>query len=229
MCGRFTLFLAADDLREELELNSLPPDWTPRYNVAPTQPVLAVTDATTRNAEWMRWGLVPSWAKDLSIGSRMINARAETLAEKPSFRAAFARRRCLIPANGFYEWQKLASGKGPSQPYFITLKDGKPFCFAGLWELWRSPEGEDVRSCTIITTSPNERVAKIHDRMPVILTGEQMWNWLTWNDAARLNSLLVPYPADEMQAVRVGSMVSNPNVDVPGLISPIKDEFDKNP
>ena len=101
MCGRFTLFLAADDLREELELNSLPPDWTPRYNVAPTQPVLAVTDATTRNAEWMRWGLVPSWAKDLSIGSRMINARAETLAEKPSFRAGFARRRCLIRPMAF--------------------------------------------------------------------------------------------------------------------------------
>jgi len=222
MCGRFTLFLAADELREELELNSLPPDWMPRYNVAPTQPVLAVTDATARQAEWLRWGLVPSWAKDLSIGSRMINARAETLAEKPSFRAAFARRRCLILANGFFEWQKAVAGKGPSQPYFISLRDGKPFAFAGLWELWRSPEGEDVRSCTIITTSPNDSIAKIHDRMPVILTGERMWNWLTWNDATRLNSLLVPYPADEMQAVRVGSMVSNPNVDHPGLLTPLE-------
>lgn len=221
MCGRFTLFLAADDLREELELNGVPADWSPRYNVAPTQPVLAVTDAIARNAEWLHWGLVPSWAKDLSIGSRMINARAETLAEKPSFRAAFARRRCLIPANGFYEWQKSASGKGPTQPYFISIKEGKAFAFAGLWEVWRSPEGEEVKSCTIITTTPNERVAKIHDRMPVILTGERMWNWLTWSDAGQLQSLLVPYPAEEMQAARVSSMVGNPNVDVPGLISPI--------
>jgi putative SOS response-associated peptidase YedK len=216
MCGRFALFLAADDLREELELNAVPVDFIPRYNVAPTQAVLAVADAAVRNASWMRWGLVPSWAKDLSIGSRMINARAETLAEKPSFRAAFARRRCLILANGFYEWQK--SGKGPSQPYFISLREGRPFAFAGLWELWRSPEGEEVKSCTIITTTPNARIAEIHDRMPVILTGEKMWNWLVWNNPAQLGGLLAPYPAEEIQAAPVGRMVNDPNLDGPELI-----------
>lgn len=220
MCGRFTLFLDADDLREALELNAIPVDWAPRYNVAPTQAVLAVTDATAREASWMRWGLVPSWAKDLSIGSRLINARAETLAEKPSFRAAFARRRCLIPANGFYEWQKPKSGRGLSQPYFLSLRDGKPFAFAGLWELWRSPEGEEVRSCTIITTTPNAQVAEIHDRMPVILTGERMWNWLTWSNMAQLGELLAPYAAEAMQAVPVGRGVNDPNLDVPQLISP---------
>jgi len=221
MCGRFTLFLEADDLSEELDLHAIPPEWTPRYNVAPTQPILTVTDPVARDAQWMRWGLVPSWAKDLSIGSRMINARAETLAEKPSFRSAFARRRCLIPASGFYEWQKAASGKGPSQPYFISLRDRKAFAFAGLWEIWHSPEGNEVKSCTIITTSPNERVAAIHDRMPVILSGDRMWNWLNWNDTRQLTGLMVPYPATEMQAVRVGNMVSNPNLDVPGLIAPL--------
>lgn len=220
MCGRFTLFLAADDLREELELNAVPVDWTPRYNVAPTQPVLAVIDAAARDARWMRWGLVPSWAKDLSIGSRMINARAETLGEKPSFRAAFARRRCLIPANGFFEWQKTASAKGTSQPYFISLREHRAFAFAGLWELWRSPQGEEVRSCTIITTTPNPRVAQIHDRMPVILTGEKMWNWLRWSSAAQLAGLLAPYPDEEMQAVRVNRRVSNPDLDEPELILP---------
>ncbi len=220
MCGRFTLFLAADDLREEMELSAVPADWTPRYNVAPTQPVLAVTDPAVRDAQWMRWGLVPSWAKDLSIGSRLINARAETLSEKPSFRSAFSRRRCLIPSNGFYEWQKSASGKGPSQPFFISLRSGKPFAFAGLWEVWHSPEGQEVKSCTIITTTPNARVAEIHDRMPVILTGERMWNWLAWSDAGQLNSLLAPYPAEEMQTLRVGRMVSNANLDLPDLILP---------
>lgn len=218
MCGRFTLFLAADDLREELELHAVPVDWTPRYNVAPTQPVLVVTDPLAREANWMRWGLVPSWAKDLSIGSRLINARAETLAEKPSFRTAFARRRCLIPANGFYEWQK-AGGKGPTQPYFISLRGGKAFAFAGLWEVWQSPEGEAVKSCTIITTTPNARLEKIHERMPVILSGEKMWNWLTWQDMRQLGGLLAPFPAEEMQAVRVSRSVNDPNLDVPELVA----------
>ncbi|GAP14150.1 uncharacterized conserved protein [Longilinea arvoryzae] len=225
MCGRFTLFLAADDLREELELNAVPVDWAPRYNVAPTQPVLAVTDPTERDATWMRWGLVPSWAKDLSIGNRMINARAETLAEKPSFRTAFAQRRCLIPANGFYEWQKSGTEKGPSQPYFISLREGRAFAFAGLWEVWHSPEGEEVKSCTIITTTPNARMEQIHDRMPVILTGERMWNWLGWNDPRQLAGLLAPYPAEEMQAVRVSRKVNDPNLDVPDLVQPGSHEF----
>lgn len=219
MCGRFTLFLEADDLREELEINAIPVDWRPRYNVAPTQAVLAVTDAAARDAIWLRWGLVPSWAKDLAIGNRLINARAETLNEKPSFRTAFARRRCLILANGFYEWQKVPSGKGGSQPYFISLRDGKSFAFAGLWELWRSPEGQEVKSCTIITTRPNEKVAEIHDRMPVILKGERMWNWLSWSDPRQLMALLSPFPAGEMQAVRVSRMVNDPNLDVAELIT----------
>ena len=171
MCGRFTLTLDADEIRTALRLGQIPAEWQPRRNIAPTEPVAVVIDAVQRDVLWMRWGLIPSWAKDMSIGSRMFNARAETLAEKPSFRAALRQRRCLILADGFYEWQKPASGKGKSQPFHFRLQGDEPFMFAGLWESWRQPDGEALLSCTLITCAANETVAPIHDRMPVILRG----------------------------------------------------------
>ncbi|MCX8025018.1 MAG: SOS response-associated peptidase, partial [Thermanaerothrix sp.] len=156
MCGRFTLTVDAEQLVFFFGLNGIPTDWRPRYNIAPTQPILGLRDAETRQAEWFRWGLIPSWAKDPAIGNRLINARAETLDEKPAFRSAFASRRCLILADGFYEWQ-AGEGRRPfSRPYLFRLKDGLPFALAGLWDVWRNEKGEAVFSCTIITCPAND-------------------------------------------------------------------------
>src|SRR5439155_13144753 len=149
----------------------------PRYNIAPSQPIAVVANSGNNQIEFFRWGLVPSWAKDPSIGNRMINARCETLAEKPMFRAALKRRRCLIPASGFYEWKKNPDGKTKT-PMYIRMKSGKPFAFAGLWDRWKSPDGSELLSCTIVTGKPNEMVADIHDRMPVILTGDACEKWV---------------------------------------------------
>jgi putative SOS response-associated peptidase YedK len=161
----------------------------------------------------LHWGLVPGWAKDPAIGSRMINARSETLAEKPSFRNAFSHRRCLILTNGFYEWEKL---DGKKQPYFIHLASGKPFVFAGLWEVWRSPEGGVLNSCTIITCQANELVSKLHDRMPVIIPMDQQVGWLDpKGQTACLQKLLAPYPASEMSMYPVLPVVNNPAFDSP--------------
>ncbi len=201
MCGRFTLTLDADEIRTALRLGQIPAEWQPRRNIAPTEPVAVVIDAVQRDVLWMRWGLIPSWAKDMSIGSRMFNARAETLAEKPSFRAALRQRRCLILADGFYEWQKPASGKGKSQPFHFRLQGGEPFMFAGLWESWRQPDGEALLSCTLITCAANETVAPIHERMPVILRGEQPWEWLH----GPAQNLLAPLPADALTVEKVSA------------------------
>lgn len=214
--------LEVDDLREEFRLEDIPSDWQPRYNVAPSQMVGVVTTEAVNRLEWMRWGLVPSWAKDITIGNRMINARAETLIEKPSFRAAFNRRRCLIPADGFYEW-KRPEGKGPGQPYLFRLKDGKPFAFAGLWEEWKPPGGgEPLRTCTIITCAANELVAPIHMRMPVILKGAACQDWLAGGTQIERMSLLLPYPAERMTAHPVARLVNNPAVDAPELVQPLE-------
>ncbi len=218
MCGRFTLTLDPVILRQAFDLGDMPPEWIPRYNIAPSQPVAVIADARTRGLDYMRWGLVPSWAKDISIGNRLINARAETLAEKPSFRAALARRRCLILADGFFEWKKAKSG--PSTPYFIQMEDKSPFAFAGLWEVWHAPEGDVLKSCTIITCPPNARVAPIHDRMPVIFNPRQAWNWLEEHPVAELSGMLKPYPAEEMTAYPIGRMVNDPKRDEPGIIQP---------
>lgn len=221
MCGRFTITLEALELQQELGLTSIPEDWKPRYNVAPTQMVAAVLDGKQRSAEWLRWGLIPSWAKDMEIGSRLINARAETLSEKPSFRTAFARRRCLILADGFYEWFRSPDRKGPSQPYHFKLADGKPFAFAGLWEIWRPGEGEPVRSCTIITTQANRIVQPVHDRMPVMLRGEAMWEWLAASDLATAQSFLQPFPTEQMMATPVSRAVNDANRDTPECLRPV--------
>lgn len=218
MCGRFTLTLDPVILRQAFDLGEMPPDWIPRYNIAPSQPVAVVADAKTRNVDFMRWGLVPSWAKDIDIGNRLINARAETLAEKPSFRSAFARRRCLILADGFFEWKKIKSG--PSTPYYIQMEAKSPFAFAGLWEVWHAPEGDALKSCTIITCPPNARVAPIHDRMPVIFDPREAWGWLEERPQAELTAMLKPHRAEDMVAYPINRLVNDPKRDEPAIIRP---------
>jgi putative SOS response-associated peptidase YedK len=221
MCGRFTLTVDPADLQEAFPEFTFPAQVPAHYNIAPTQPVLVLPNDGTNKADFFVWGLVPSWAKDPAIGSRLINARAETLAEKPSFRSAYKYHRCLIFADGFFEWQTQAGGK-TKLPHHIRLKSGKPFAFAGLWEHWQSPDGSEIKSATIITTSPNELMAPIHDRMPVILPPEAYGRWLdpTPLFPVDLNSLLIPYPAAEMVAYPVSSLVNSPANDRPEVLVP---------
>src|SRR6266851_6872236 len=164
MCGRYTLTI---DVKTIAETFGVAPtiETAPRYNIAPTQEVVSILSNGSVHLDWLQWGLIPSWAKDESIGSKMINARAETLAEKPSFKRLLRSKRCLVVADGFYEWRKE---NGSKTPMYITLKNGAPFAFAGLWDQWKNPEGQQVRSCTIITTEPNDVLVPIHNRMPEI-------------------------------------------------------------
>jgi putative SOS response-associated peptidase YedK len=222
MCGRFTLFEPDRVLAREFGVSGFPP-WAPRYNIAPSQPVPAVRAGPSgrgRELALLRWGLIPSWAKDPGIGNRLINARAETAREKPSFRNAFKRRRCLVPSSGFYEWQRKERGK---QPHFIRMRDGRPFAFAGLWDRWESPDGGGVETCTILTTAANAVLAPIHDRMPVILPRGGYDRWLDpqLQDADSLAPLLAPFPPEEMLAFPVSPRVNSPAVDDEGCIAPL--------
>ncbi len=233
MCGRFTLHHTREEIEERFAAKLVPhlaAEAEPRYNIAPTQTVLAVTELRggARLLDGFHWGLIPSWAKDPGIGAKMINARAETLAEKPSFRTALSRRRCLIPADGFYEWQAapltdIGQKKPLKTPMHLHLTDGGLFAFAGLWDEWHAPDGSPLRSCTIITTVPNAVAAPIHDRMPVILTPEDEALWLdpSVTDSASLLSLLVPYSAALMDAYAVSRAVNTPTVDDAGLIAKV--------
>jgi putative SOS response-associated peptidase YedK len=193
----------------------------PRYNIAPSQPVAVVPNDGQLKLDFYVWGLIPSWSKDPSIGNRLINARGETLAEKPSFRSAFRRRRCLIPADGFYEWQQVP-GQKTKTPMYIRLKSDEPFAFAGLWESWNSPDGSNVLSCTIITTTPNALMEPIHNRMPVILPASAYNQWLEPGEVnpASLQPLIQPYPAEAMTAYAVSTLVNRPENDVAALIQP---------
>ncbi len=220
MCGRFTLTVSGRVLAELFDVEAVP-ELDARYNIAPSQPVLAarIGASSRREVISLRWGLIPSWADDPSIGNRMINARAEGVASKPSFRSAVRRRRCLIAADGFFEWRKVAGGK---QPYLIRFADGRPFAFAGLWERWaKGPEPVD--SCTIITTRPNQLVGELHDRMPVILARADFAEWLAPEPLAsgRLDELLVPCPADDMLSFPVSRRVNSPANDDPGVVEPL--------
>ena len=227
MCGRFTMAIDADDLQTELALGQVPADWKPRYNVAPGQNIGVVTNPHSRDVIWMQWGLVPFWATDPTIGNRLINARAESLDEKPSFKYAFAKRRCLIVADGFYEWKKPESGAKSSQPYYFSLREGKAFVFAGLWESWQPKDDPESKliTCTIITTVANALVAQVHDRMPVILNAEDKWAWLQEDNPAALKALLKPAPDDLLQAWGVSRAVNDPKNDSPVCITPLQEGF----
>ena len=224
MCGRFTLTVDPADLQDAFPQFTFPEKYAPRYNISPTQPILAIPNDGKSNADFFVWGLIPSWTKDPSIGSKLINARSETLAEKPSFRGGFKYHRCLILADGFYEW-KTQPGTKTKVPHFIRLKSGKPFAFAGLWDTWQSPDGGAVKSATIITTSPNRLMAPIHNRMPVILPPDAYAQWL--DSAARpaesLQHLLAPYPTEEMTAHPVSTLVNSPANDREECIVPVND------
>lgn len=221
MCGRFTLATPPEHLAECFGLSGELPEISPSYNVAPGEEIAAIGagSAGERRLGSLRWGLVPHWADDPSIGSRMINARAESVAGKPAFRSAFKRRRCLIPADGFYEWRRV--GSGPKQPYHVKLTSGSPYAFAGLWESWEGA-GEKIHSCTIITTGANELLAELHHRMPVILAPDIYGAWLdTSRDTEDLLPLLSPYSSGEMEAYPVGTRVNRPANDDPGCVEPV--------
>ena len=222
MCGRFTLFEADKILSKEFGVSGVPP-LSPRYNIAPSQPIAAVRTPHTgggRELALLRWGLIPSWSKDPAIGNRLINARAETVQEKPSFLNAFRRHRCLIPTNGFYEWQRQERGK---QPYFVRMRDERIFAFAGLWDRWESPDDGVIETCAILTTAANAVLAPIHDRMPVILPRTEYARWLdpALKDPDSLSPLLVPFPPEEMLAIPVSPRVNAPSTDDEKCIAPL--------
>lgn len=223
MCGRFSFTIKSDELMDRFGLDQISFELVPRYNVAPGQMIAAIIeDQGQRRIGQLRWGLIPSWASDEKIGYKLINARAETLQDRPSFRNLFQRKRCIIPADGFYEfmWKQGERGK---QPMRITLKTGEPFAFAGLFDTWKHPDGHKVSTCTIITTQPNKLVADIHNRMPAILRQDDESLWLDREkyDADLLKSLLVPYEADLMRAYPVSQIVGNAKNDLPQCIEEV--------
>ena len=227
MCGRYTL------TRLERLINDFPwiahgaPDLVPRYNIAPSQPLLAVANDDPNQFTHFLWGMIPAWAKDPKIGNRMINARAETLADRPAFRTALRRRRCLVPADGFYEW-KSEPGPKARTPMYVRMKDARPFAFAGLWDTWHDPAGggSEIRTCTIITTAPNDLMRDIHDRMPAIVPPELYRDWLTPDDLdpTRAAEFLGPYPPAEMCATAVSTHVNSPRNEGPRCIESITTE-----
>ena len=221
MCGRFTLKTSRARIKEMFRLQRLG-EWDPRYNIAPSQPVLAVRaipESGEREGVFLKWGLIPSWAKEPGIGNNLANARADTVAEKPAFRSAFKKRRCLVIADGFYEWQ---AGPGGKTPYYFQLKDQGPFAFAGLWERWEKGE-EPVESCTLITTDANGVVEPVHNRMPVILDPGSFDRWLDPSEqrVEALKAMLVPLPDDSLTAHPVSKLVNNPRNESPQCIEPV--------
>lgn len=219
MCGRYSQAVKPGKLAQRFRLEPPGPEMPRRYNIAPTQNAPVVTNDAPKRLRLMRWGLIPAWAKDAAIGNRMINARAETISEKPSFRKPLERRRCLVLADGFYEW-RAAAGRA-KVPVRIVLKSREPFALAGLWDLWRGPEGRELATFTIITTQANEVLKPIHDRMPVILRPEEEEKWLAPGpvEAAKLAPLLNSYPAGEMEAYDVSQFVNSPRNDTPECIA----------
>jgi len=222
MCGRFTLRTPAKDIAEVFNLDHVP-DLQLRFNIAPSQNVAAVRldrEGRKRELTMLRWGLIPFWADDPKTGYKMINARAETVAKKPSFRNAFKKRRCLIVADGFYEWQKT---NGKKQPFLIHMQDDRPFAFAGLWERWKGGD-EVIESCTIIVTETNEVLEPIHDRMPVILSPDDYDFWLDseFEGKEKLEEMLRPYTGDDLEAYPVSTMVNNPTNDVEECVERVR-------
>jgi putative SOS response-associated peptidase YedK len=222
MCARVTLRAGVEKVREEFGVSGADsPEVKPSYNVSPGTDVMAVVQNGGRGLARFRWGLIPSWAREAAIGHKLINARAETIAEKPAFKNAFRKRRCLIAVDGFYEWHREG---GRSKPFFISLRSGGVFGLAGLYETWHDPEGEDVSSCTVITTEANSLIAPIHNRMPVIIPAKGRDEWLDTetSDLDTLSGLLVPYSPDEMDAYEVSPFVNYAANDSPKCIEPLK-------
>ncbi len=223
MCGRFTSYHSSSEIAKAFNLTDVP-QLKPRYNIAPTQEVATIirSDASgEREFKWLRWGLIPHWAKEKSIGNKLINARAETIAQKPSFRSAFKHSRCLIIASGFYEWASQEKGK---QPFLIQQIDNLPFALAGLWSTWESEEVETIDSCTIITTEANEIMIPIHQRMPVILKSNDYDLWLdsTVKQPELLQALLQPFDSERLKVYPVSTLVNNPRNNSPDCIRSIE-------
>jgi putative SOS response-associated peptidase YedK len=220
MCGRYSLITELNDLQGRFNFEAQELLYRPRYNLAPTELVLTVWNNGHNVGEFMHWGLIPFWAKDPKIGSRMINARGETVAEKPAFRRALRKRRCLVVADGFYEWKK--EGKLRT-PMYIRSRTGEPFAMAGLWEIWKAPSDEYVHSCTVVTTTANSLMEDIHDRMPVILPREAEETWLDTGieDTKVLTDLLIPYPAEDLESYAVSNLVNSPKNDSPECLAPL--------
>ena len=223
MCGRYAFFSPAEAVKRIFALDEVP-ELEPRYNISPTQPVPAVRagEEGARAFAMLHWGLVPKWAKERAIGNRMINARSESLAEKPSFRDAFRKRRCLVLADGWYEWQVTPDGK---QPWFIRMKDARPLAFAGLWERWKDPkDGALLESCTIVTTDASQSIRKIHERMPVVLAEADRDRWLdtAFSETDKLSELLRPYEPKALEAWPVSRQVNAPKNQGPELIASVE-------
>jgi putative SOS response-associated peptidase YedK len=224
MCGRFTQHHDTAEIEARFGAQAVLFDPGPRYNIAPSQPIaVVVTEASTREriVDGFQWGLVPLWAKDPAVGNKMINARSETVAEKPAFKNALKKRRCILPADGFYEWDKIG---GTRQPYHFHRRDGKLFGFAGLWEEWKRPESDSppLYTCTILTTQANATVGQIHERMPVILQSpddEALWLDTEMQEVGELLPLFAPYPDAEMEAFAVSKRINTPAIDDPELLS----------
>jgi putative SOS response-associated peptidase YedK len=225
MCGRYTISVEEEALLARFKVWENLGQHSPRYNVAPTQrnPVVLVNKENKRIMTPMRWGLIPSWAKEEAIGNKMINARKETIAQKPSFKTAFMKRRCLVPADGYYEWKKPTTPRRRT-PFRIVLKSGEVFAFAGLWDVWKNEEGEVIPSYTLITTEADDVVRKIHPRMPVILKPDNEDEWIdpTPKDPRTLNELLEPYPSDLTEMYEVSPLVGKASIDVESLIKPVR-------
>ncbi|MFA5961531.1 MAG: SOS response-associated peptidase [Parcubacteria group bacterium] len=219
MCGRFSISTPWKDLEERFALTIPEGIYNPRYNAAPSQKMLVVSQEKPHEAELFQWGLIPHWAKDTKIGQKLINARAETITEKPSFKESFKLRRCFVLADGFYEWDKKSNSH---IPYLIMLKEGEPFAFAGIYDYWRDPSDRMIRSFSIITTEANSLVSRIHDRMPVILTRQEERAWL--NPELKLDDakqMLIPYPVEDMQMYQISTLINSPRNDSAAVVVPV--------
>jgi putative SOS response-associated peptidase YedK len=219
MCGRYSFALEDELIWDRFRVRVRTAVYKARYNCAPGQELAVILNEDPGTLNFFRWGLIPFWAKDPSIGNKMINAKSETITEKPSFRSSFRSRRCLVPATGFYEWRKDRE----KIPYHIGLRDGSPFSMAGIWDRWTSPDGEIVNSFSILTTTPNEKMAMIHDRMPVILHPESEEIWLGKSGEKELMELLKPFPSGQMTAIPISRLVNPVRNDQPGILAPSGD------
>jgi putative SOS response-associated peptidase YedK len=219
MCGRFSFSPLAKIIEDRFDVKVDKTAYRPRFNAAPSQNLAVISNAAPDQLSYFKWGLIPFWAKDPAIGNKLINAKGETIDEKASFKNPFKRKRCLVLSDGFYEWKRISQKE--KIPYRIVMKEKDLFCMAGLWDSWKSPDGEMINSFTIITTSPNELMKNIHTRMPVILSPENEKEWLTNDDPDFLKSILTPYPFEKMDAFPVSRLVNSPVNDEPKVMEPV--------